>query len=79
VDIIVDYPNDLRIITSPLIVVGRESPFEVQLFKDKMPLLGDNKNVAISSDFKVDNFRKTLTADKKMTGSLSATLGSLRR
>ena len=40
VDIIVDYPDDLRIISSPLIIVGRESPFQIQLLKDREPLLG---------------------------------------
>jgi hypothetical protein len=44
-----------------------------------MPLLGDNKNVVIASDFIVNSIRKTITADKKMTGSLSASLGALKR
>lgn len=79
VDIIVDYPDDLRILTSPLIVVGRESPFEIQLLKDRIPLLGENKNIVVSSDFNVDSGRRMITADKKMTGSLSARLGSLKR
>jgi len=79
VDIIVDHPDDLRIITSPLIVVGREFPFEIQLLKDKQLLLGYNKNVVVSSEFIVDSERRSITAEKKMTGSMTARLGSLKK
>ena len=40
VDIIVDYADEIRIVTSPLVVVGKESSFQVQLLRDGVSLLG---------------------------------------
>lgn len=60
-------------------IVDRESEFKIQLLREGMVLLGENKNVKFSSDFKLDIVKKTLTASKKMTGLLSAQLGDLKK
>lgn len=40
VEVIVENPDEIRIIVDPIIIVGTESPFQVQLLHKNIPLLG---------------------------------------
>lgn len=71
--------DEIKIITSPLIIVDHESDYQIQLMKEGQPLYGESKRVILKSDFELNEGKKVLIARKKRTGSLSAELGSLKK
>lgn len=54
VEIIVEAADELKIVTSPLVVVDKESEYQVQLFREGSPLLGENKRVQLKSSFELN-------------------------
>lgn len=69
----------MRIHTSPLIIVDKESPFQVQYLKQGVVLQGTSDKVEYTSDFEIDSSRHVLKTDKKMTGRLLAKHGNLQK
>jgi hypothetical protein len=77
VTVIVESPDEIRILSDDTVIVGRQSPFDVKLYHKQRALFGTPSSLIVTSSFELDAYQKTITPARKTVGHIRASFDAL--